>query len=94
MSEPGHVLPDVLAPGLKVIFCGTAAGAMSAKRGAYYAHPQNKFWPMLHAIGLTPRLFKPEEFAEAPQWGLGLTDIAELTSGMEGVSGILCAGPV
>jgi double-stranded uracil-DNA glycosylase len=83
VSESGHVLPDVLGPGLKVIFCGTAAGAMSAKRGAYYAHPQNRFWPTLHAIGLTPRLFNPEEFAEAPQWGLGLTDIAKLTSGMD-----------
>ena len=78
-----HVLPDVLAPGLKIVFCGTAAGTVSAARGAYYAHPQNRFWPALHAAGLTPRLLKPEEFAELPQWGLGLTDIAKHVSGMD-----------
>ena len=54
-SALAHVLPDVLEPGLRIVFCGTAAGHVSARRGAYYAHPQNRFWPALHAIGLTPR---------------------------------------
>ena len=53
------VLPDVLAPGLRAVFCGTAAGTKSAIAGAYYAGPGNKFWPTLHAIGLTPRRFAP-----------------------------------
>jgi len=78
-----HVLPDVVQPGLKIIFCGTAAGKVSAARGAYYAHPQNRFWSALHAAGLTPRLMKPEEFVQLPQWGLGLTDIAKQASGMD-----------
>ncbi len=52
-------------------------------RGAYYAHPQNRFWSALHAIGLTPRLLMPEEYPELPQWGLGLTDIAKHVSGMD-----------
>ena len=59
IAAAAHVLPDVLAPGLRIVFCGTAAGTVSARRGAYYAHPQNRFWPALHAVGLTPRLMRP-----------------------------------
>jgi TDG/mug DNA glycosylase family protein len=79
----GDVLPDVLAPGLRVVFCGSAAGAVSARRGAYYAGPGNKFWPMLAAIGLTPRELRPEEFRELPRYGLGLTDICKKASGAD-----------
>ncbi len=78
-----HVLPDVLATGLRIVFCGTAAGTVSAARGAYYAHPQNKFWRVLHAVSLTPRLVRAEDYLELPQWGLGLTDIAKHVSGMD-----------
>lgn len=80
-SKP--VLPDVLVPGLTVVFCGTAAGTVSAQRGAYYAHPQNKFWRTLHSVGLTPRLLAPSEFPELPHYGIGLTDIAKHTFGMD-----------
>jgi double-stranded uracil-DNA glycosylase len=73
----------VLAPGLRLVFCGTAAGAVSAARGCYYAHPQNKFWRTLYAVGLTPRLLDPSEFAGLPRFGLGLTDIAKTVSGMD-----------
>jgi double-stranded uracil-DNA glycosylase len=82
-SSPAHVLPDLLQPGLRIVFCGTAAGNVSAARGAYYAHPQNRFWSALHAIGLTPRQLRPEEYHEMLQWGLGLTDIAKHVSGMD-----------
>ena len=82
-SALAHVLPDVLEPGLRIVFCGTAAGTVSARRGAYYAHPQNRFWPALHAIGLTPRLMRPEDYPELPRWGLGLTDLAKHVSGMD-----------
>jgi TDG/mug DNA glycosylase family protein len=80
---PPHLLPDLLTPGLRIVFCGTAAGTVSAKLGAYYAHPQNRFWLALHAVGLTPRRLKPEEYPELPEWGLGLTDIAKHVSGMD-----------
>jgi len=66
-----------------VVFCGTAAGRMSAARGQYYAHPQNKFWRTLHATGLTPRLLAPHEFALLPRFGIGATDIAKHVSGMD-----------
>src|SRR5277367_1655123 len=77
------ILPDVLAPDLSIVFCGTAAGTVSAARGCYYAHPQNRFWRALHAVGLTPRLLAPSEFAELPRYGIGLTDIAKHVSGMD-----------
>ncbi len=78
-----HVLPDVLAPGLKIVFCGTAAGTVSARRGAYYAHPPNRFWATLFAVGLTPARIAPEAFRVLPQFGLGLTDLAKFASGMD-----------
>jgi TDG/mug DNA glycosylase family protein len=73
----------VLSPGLRIVFCGTAAGTESARRGCYYAHPQNKFWRALHEVGLTDRRLDCSEFALAPQFGIGLTDIAKTTSGMD-----------
>ena len=54
-----HVLPERLKPGLKLVFCGTAAGRQSALQQAYYAHGQNKFWKTLYEVGLTPSLFAP-----------------------------------
>jgi TDG/mug DNA glycosylase family protein len=70
------MLPDLLAPRLDVIFCGTAPGRMSAERGHYYARPGNRFWPLLAETGLTPRRFLPEEDHLLPSLGLGLTDLA------------------
>lgn len=78
---PGTILPDILVPGLRVVFCGTQAGAASARRGAYYAGPGNKFWKTLHEIGLTPERLAPEAFPTLPDYGIGLTDVAKLTSG-------------
>ncbi|MGO4405755.1 mismatch-specific DNA-glycosylase [Bosea sp. RAF48] len=77
----GDILPDVLEPGLRVVFCGTQAGAASARRGAYYAGPGNKFWPVLHQTGLVPLRLVPEDFRSLPRYGIGLTDVAKRTSG-------------
>ena len=76
-------LPDVLIAQLAVVFCGTAAGAASARRGTYYAGPGNSFWPTLHLTGLTPRLMQAEEFRSITQFGLGLTDLAKSASGAD-----------
>ena len=77
------VLPDVLRPGLRLVICGSAAGTMSAQRGAYYAHPQNRFWPILAATGLTPRLLAPAEFKRLPAYGIGLTDVTKTEFGAD-----------
>jgi len=78
-----HVLPDRLKPGLKLVFCGTAAGRVSALRRAYYAHGQNRFWKTLHDVGLTPRLIAPAEYEILWEHGIGLTDIAKHDFGMD-----------
>ncbi len=72
-----HVLPDVLQPGLALVFCGTAAGRRSAADRAYYAHPGNLFWRALFEAGLTPRRLAPAEFAQLLHYGIGLTDLAK-----------------
>lgn len=72
-----HVLPDVLAPNLRVVFCGTAPGTRSAREHAYYAHPGNYFWRTLFEIGLTPRRLQPAQFREVLEYGIGLTDLAK-----------------
>lgn len=77
------ILPDVLAPGLRVVFCGTAASAESHRRGAYYAHPGNRFWRTLHEAGFTPRRLSPNEYASVGQYGIGLTDLAKHHSGQD-----------
>lgn len=79
------ILPDVLQSNLKVVFCGTAAGTKSAQQGAYYAGPGNQFWPVLYRIGLTPHRFEPAQFWDVLTFSIGLTDLAQHTSGMDKV---------
>ena len=76
-NRDAFILPDVLAPGLRVVFCGTAPGTRSAREGAYYAHPGNHFWRTLFVIGLTPQLLAPAEFRDVLQFSIGLTDVAK-----------------
>jgi TDG/mug DNA glycosylase family protein len=73
----------VLQPGLRVVFCGTAAGAVAARVGAPYAGPGNRFWWVLHETGLTPRELQPREFRTLPRYGIGLTDVAKFASGSD-----------
>jgi TDG/mug DNA glycosylase family protein len=82
------VLPDVLAPGLAVVFCGNAAGKVSAQKGAPFAGPGNYFWPVLHEVGLTPVLLAPEEFRRLPEFGLGLTDACKTHFGSDAEVGV------
>lgn len=78
-----NVLPDLLPPGLSVVFCGTAAGTASAKAGAYYAGPGNAFWETLYATRLTPVLLAPAEFARLLEFGIGLTDLCKVSYGSD-----------
>lgn len=77
------VLPDVLAPGLRIVFCGTAASTISAREGAYYANPTNYFWRTLHQVGLIPQALKPQQFRQMLYYRLGLTDIAKAAQGQD-----------
>lgn len=79
------IIPDLLQPGLRLVFCGSALGTASARAKAYYAKPGNKFWPTLHAVGLTPRRFAPQEYPALLELGIGLTDINKTQSGNDDV---------
>ena len=75
------ILPDLLGHGLAIVFCGTAASAVSAQKRAYYANPGNRFWSALYASGITPRLFHPDQFRELLDLRIGLTDLAKCAFG-------------
>jgi TDG/mug DNA glycosylase family protein len=83
MRAKDHVLPERLKPGLKLVFCGTAAGRQSALQKAYYANKQNKFWRTLYDVGLTPHQFAPQGYPALSKLGIGLTDIAKFSYGMD-----------
>lgn len=73
-------VPDVLAPGLKVVFCGINPGRVSAAARAHFANPLNDFWRLLNDAGFTPRLLTPEEQFDLPLYGYGLTNAAYRTT--------------
>ena len=75
-SARDRLLPDVVAPGLRVLFSGINPGLLSAWTGLHFARPGSRFWPALHASGFTPRLFRPDEQGQLPALGLGITNVA------------------
>jgi len=77
------ILPDLLQANLNIVFCGTAPGTVSARRGAYYANAGNAFWRTLFEVGLTPHQVSPKDFPSIAQYGLGLTDLAKQVFGAD-----------
>ena len=73
-------MPDVLGPGLRVLFCGINPGLWSGATGLHFARPGNRFYPVLHAAGFTPRQLRPEEQDELPAFGLGITNLVARAS--------------
>jgi TDG/mug DNA glycosylase family protein len=74
-KSQSYLLPDLIAPGLKLLFCGSALGAMSYRLQAPYANPANKFWRALHEAGITPRRFAAGEYKDVLELGIGFTDL-------------------
>ena len=73
-------VPDVLAPGLRIVFCGINPGRVSAAAHAHFANPRNDFWRLLHAARLTSRLYAPAEQLELLNEGIGVTNAALRTT--------------
>jgi TDG/mug DNA glycosylase family protein len=73
-------VPDVLATGLTVVFCGINPGRVSAAAGAHFANPRNDFWRLLHDAGFTPRQYEPHEQFELLELGIGVTNAAYRTT--------------
>jgi TDG/mug DNA glycosylase family protein len=82
-ATPSDV-PDVLAPGLAVVFCGINPGRVSAAAHAHFANPRNDFWRLLHAARFTPRLLAPAEQFELLKHGVGVTNAASRTTAGSG----------
>src|SRR6478736_2082434 len=79
-SVTASAVPDVLAPGLRVVFCGINPGRVSAAAQARFANPRNDFWRLLTDAGFTPRLYEPAEQFDLPELGIGLTNAAYRTT--------------
>ncbi len=77
LAAAGRTVPDVIAPGLKVLFCGINPGLYTAAVGHHFARPGNRFWPALYVGGFTNRLLSPFEEHELLGSGYGITNVVE-----------------
>jgi len=71
----GKSIPDLLQPGLQIVFCGINPSLYSAAVGRHFARPGNRFWPALHAAGFTDRLLQPAEQHLLLELGYGITNL-------------------
>ncbi len=88
LAAAGNKVPDVIGPGLQVLFCGINPGLYSAWARHHFARPGNRFWPALFAGGFTARLMSPDEERELLRLGYGITNlVARATVGSSELSG-------
>ena len=73
-------LPDIVRPGLAVLFCGINPGVRSGQLGQHFARPGNRFWKVLHGAGFTDRLLLPSEQWSLLEYGVGITNIVARSS--------------
>ena len=85
LAPAEQVLPDLLRDDLDIVFCGTQAGTVSARRRAYYAGPGNRFWATLYDTGLVSSRLMPEDYRRLLEFRMGLTDVAKRTHGPDAV---------
>ena len=76
----GRTVPDLIAPGLRVLFVGINPGLYSGAVGHHFARPGNRFWKVLHAAGFTDRLVSPVDERRLLDHGLGITNIVRRTT--------------
>ena len=79
-AAAGRSIPDVIAPGLRVLFVGINPGLYSGATGRHFARPGNRFWPTIHRAGFTPRQFAPDEPDDLLELGIGITNIVNRTT--------------
>src|SRR5438477_11773692 len=75
IEAAGKTLPDVIGPGLRVLFCGINPGLYTAAVGHHFARPGNRFWPALYKSGFTDRLVSPFEERELLKSGIGISNV-------------------
>lgn len=77
LAAVNQTIPDVIGPGLTVLFCGINPGLYSGYTGHHFARPGNRFWPTLYAAGFTTHLLKPAEQMTLLETGYGITNLVE-----------------
>lgn len=77
LAAKNKTIRDVIAPGLRVLFCGINPGLYSGATGHHFARPGNRFWPSLYQSGFTPRLLLPAEERELLDYGYGITNLVQ-----------------
>jgi TDG/mug DNA glycosylase family protein len=80
LAAQAKTLRDVIAPGLRILFCGINPGLYSGATGFHFARPGNRFWPTLHQAGFTPHLLSPSEQRELLALGYGITNLVARTT--------------
>lgn len=80
LAASRKTISDVIAPDLKVLFCGINPGLYSGATGHHFARPGNRFWKTLHAAGFSDKLLSPHEQRELLKNGYGITNICERTT--------------
>lgn len=76
-AAANRTVPDLIAPNLKVLFCGINPGLYTAAIGHHFGRPGNRFWPALHAAGFTPRVLSPFEEGELLPLRYGITNVVQ-----------------
>jgi TDG/mug DNA glycosylase family protein len=80
LAAVDRTVQDVIAPELRVLFCGINPGLYTAATGHHFARPGNRFWPALHEGGFTPRLYAPWEERLLLPLGYGITNVVSRTT--------------
>lgn len=80
LAAKDKTIKDVIAPGLRVLFCGINPGLYSGATGHHFARPGNRFWPTIHQAGFTPRQLNPAEERELLTLGYGITNLVARTT--------------
>ena len=75
ITAAGKTIPDLIAPGLRILFCGINPGLYSAATGFHFARPGNRFWATLHKAGFTDRLLLPSEQRDLLKNSYGITNL-------------------
>ena len=79
-ADPAVDVPDVVGPGLRVLFCGINPGTVSGRLGQHFARAGNRFWKALHGSGFTDRLLAPSDQWTLLEYGIGITNLVDRTS--------------
>jgi TDG/mug DNA glycosylase family protein len=83
-----ETLPDLLRPGLKLVFVGINPSTYSVQRGHYFARTTSRFWPAFSRSRLSQEVRQalgrdalgPEDDARLLDFGIGFTDVVKVPS--------------